>query len=117
LEWLCRSCIRRRNGRTSWLRRILMVEPIKNISASASVRPVLMPQSHFLSVLPRDWGIETTIAKDARVQIRNDIIEFIAMVQSQNCRANHHHVRPSQHHLSSFSRDPLSLLMRLSETN
>ncbi len=61
-----------------------MAEPIKNISASASVRPVLMPQSHSLSVLPRDWGIETTIAKDAQVQIRNDIVEFIAMVQSQN---------------------------------
>jgi hypothetical protein len=43
-----------------------------------------MPQSHFLSVPRRDCGIETTIAKDAWVQIRNDIVEFIAMVQSQN---------------------------------
>jgi hypothetical protein len=37
-------------------------------------------------VPPRDWGIDTTIAKDAQVQIRNDIVEFIAMVQSQNWR-------------------------------
>jgi hypothetical protein len=35
-------------------------------------------------VPPQNWGIETTIAKDARVQIRNNIVEFIAMVQSQN---------------------------------
>jgi hypothetical protein len=31
----------------------------------------LMPQSYFLRVPPRNWGIETTNAKDARVQIRN----------------------------------------------
>jgi hypothetical protein len=67
-----------------------MVSPIswidvnQNFCALASARPVLMPQSHFLSVPPRDWGIETTIANDARVQIRNNIVEFIAMVQSQN---------------------------------
>jgi hypothetical protein len=63
---------------------ISWVDVNENFCALASARPVLMPQSHFLSVPPRDWGIETTISKDARVQIRNDIVEFIAMVQSQN---------------------------------
>ena len=33
-----------------------------------------MPQPNFLSVPPCDWGIETTIAKDARVQIMNDML-------------------------------------------
>ena len=57
-----------------------------NFCARASARPVLMPQSHFLSVPPRDCGIETTIAKDARVWIRNNIAGFIAFIQSQNWR-------------------------------
>jgi hypothetical protein len=63
---------------------ISWIDVNQNFCALASARPVLMPQSHFLSVPPRDLGIETTIAKDARVQIRNNIVEFIAMVQSQN---------------------------------
>ena len=56
---------------------ISWIDVNQNFCALASARPVLMPQSHFLS-------LETTIAKDARVQIRNNIVEFIAMVQSQN---------------------------------
>ena len=61
-HWTSTSC---REGRTSCLRRILLDEPIHNISASASARPDLMPQSHFLSVPPRDWDVVITIRKGA----------------------------------------------------
>ncbi len=42
-----------------------MVESNENIYASASARPVLMPQLHFLSVPPRDWVVIITIRKGA----------------------------------------------------
>ena len=44
----------------------------------------LEPQSHFLSVPPRDWTIENNIAMDSREQIRISIVDFAVIVQSQN---------------------------------